>query len=101
MHSCICCFLQGKRHIPYRESKLTRLLQSSISGNAYISCITTISPAATSVDNTRAALHFATAAGRVVLKPQANRLAGNKAMLRALDAEIEQLKAQLVSVAVD
>jgi centromeric protein E len=38
--------LQGKRHVPYRDSKLTRLLQSSLSGNSYMAIITTISPAA-------------------------------------------------------
>eukprot|EP00882_Tetradesmus_deserticola_P013870 GHRQ01014729.1.p1 GENE.GHRQ01014729.1~~GHRQ01014729.1.p1 ORF type:complete len:132 (+),score=27.72 GHRQ01014729.1:18-413(+) len=39
------CGLQGKRHVPYRDSKLTRLLQSSLSGNSYMAIITTISPA--------------------------------------------------------
>lgn len=89
--------LQGKRHIPYRDSKLTRLLQSSLSGNAHMAIITTISPAAGSVDNTKAALHFATAAGRVIMKPQVNQVASNKALIKAMAAEIQQLKAQLVS----
>jgi hypothetical protein len=40
------CGMQGKRHVPYRDSKLTRLLQSSLSGNSYMAIITTISPAA-------------------------------------------------------
>lgn len=59
--------------------------------------ITTISPAASSVDNTKAALHFATAAGRVVMKPQANQVTSNKAIIKAMAAEIQQLKLQLVS----
>jgi hypothetical protein len=37
--------LQAKRHVPYRDSKLTRLLQSSLSGNSHMAIITTISPA--------------------------------------------------------
>jgi centromeric protein E len=50
-----------------------------------------------SVDNTRAALHFATAAGRVVMRPQLNKVASNKAVIKAMAAEIMQLKSRLVS----
>jgi hypothetical protein len=50
-----------------------------------------------SVDNTRAALHFATAAGRVVMRPQLNKVASNRAVIKAVAAEIMQLKSRLVS----
>ncbi|KAF6264491.1 hypothetical protein COO60DRAFT_1457603 [Scenedesmus sp. NREL 46B-D3] len=88
----------GKRHVPYRDSKLTRLLQSSLSGNSHMAIITTISPAAGSVDNTRAALQFATAAGRVVMRPQLNKVAGTRAAIKAMAAEIAQLKSRLSAV---
>lgn len=58
---------------------------------------TTVLLLAGSVDNTRAALHFATAAGRVVMRPQLNKLASNKAVIKAMAAEISQLKSRLVS----
>ena len=32
-------------HIPYRDSKLTRLLRESLSGNSYMSLICCVSPA--------------------------------------------------------
>lgn len=86
-----------QRHLPYRDSKLTRLLQPFLSGNSHMAIITTISPAAGSVDNTRAALHFATAAARVVMRPQLNRVASSKAVIKAMASEIQQLKAKLVS----
>lgn len=35
-----------QRHLPYRDSKLTRLLQPFLSGNSHMAIITTISPAA-------------------------------------------------------
>ena len=38
--------VQGKRFVPYRDSKLTRILQPSLSGNAKMAIICTISPAA-------------------------------------------------------
>lgn len=50
-----------------------------------------------SADNTRAALHFATAAGRVVMRPQLNKVASSKAVIKAMAAEIQHLKQQLVS----
>lgn len=49
-----------------------------------------------SADNTRAALHFATAAARVVMRPQLNRVASSKAVIKAMASEIQQLKAKLV-----
>lgn len=49
-----------------------------------------------SADNTRAALHFATAAARVMMRPQLNRVASSKAVIKAMASEIQQLKAKLV-----
>ncbi|KAM1813189.1 hypothetical protein ACFX11_027026 [Malus domestica] len=51
----------GKRsgYIPYRDSKLTRLLQSSLGGNARTAIICTISPALSHVKQTRNTLSFA------------------------------------------
>lgn len=38
--------LQAKRFVPYRDSKLTRILQPSLSGNSKMAIVCTISPAA-------------------------------------------------------
>ena len=46
-------------HIPYRDSKLTRLLQSSLSGNCYTSLIATINPNECNYDETLSTLTFA------------------------------------------
>ncbi|XP_050388060.1 kinesin-like protein KIN-7B isoform X2 [Argentina anserina] len=57
----------GKRsgHIPYRDSKLTRILQSSLGGNARTAIICTVSPALSHVEQTRNTLSFATSAKEV------------------------------------
>ncbi|PQQ14217.1 kinesin-like protein NACK2 isoform X4 [Prunus yedoensis var. nudiflora] len=52
-------------HIPYRDSKLTRILQSSLGGNARTAIICTISPALSHVEQTRNTLSFATSAKEV------------------------------------
>ena len=46
-------------HIPYRNSKLTRLLQPSLSGNARISVICTINPEPSAVSESLSTLGFA------------------------------------------
>ena len=41
--NCISALASKKRHIPYRDSKLTRLLQDSLGGNAKTSLVITVS----------------------------------------------------------
>jgi hypothetical protein len=47
-------------HVPYRDSKLTRLLADSLGGNALTSIIACISPTLYNVDETLSTLQFAT-----------------------------------------
>lgn len=64
----------GKRrgHIPYRDSKLTRILQSSIGGNARTAIVCTMSPALSHVEQSRNTLSFATSAKEVTNNAQVN-----------------------------
>lgn len=64
----------GKRsgHVPYRDSKLTRILQSSLGGNARTAIICTMSPALSHVEQTRNTLSFATSAKEVTNNAQVN-----------------------------
>ncbi|ORZ08601.1 kinesin motor domain-containing protein, partial [Absidia repens] len=54
-------------HIPYRDSKLTRILQPSLSGHAKVVVICTISPHIGAVDESINTLKFATRVKKVVL----------------------------------
>lgn len=64
----------GKKnsHIPYRDSKLTRILQSSLGGNARTAIICTMSPALSHVEQTRNTLLFATSAKEVTNTARVN-----------------------------
>ncbi|KAL6224310.1 hypothetical protein ACLB2K_003165 [Fragaria x ananassa] len=76
----------GKRsgHIPYRDSKLTRILQSSLGGNARTAIICTVSPALSHVEQTRNTLSFATSAKEVTNAAKINmRIARLEAELRS------------------
>lgn len=64
----------GKRsgHIPYRDSKLTRILQHSLGGNARTAIICTLSPASSHAEQSRNTLFFATRAKEVTNNAQVN-----------------------------
>ena len=56
---------KSKNHIPYRNSKLTRLLEDSLGGNSYTSFIATVSPAHESFSETLTTLKFASRARNI------------------------------------
>merc|ERR1719313_476124 len=47
------------KHIPYRDSKLTRLLQDSLGGNSYTALVCNVSPAISNANETASSLRFA------------------------------------------
>ena len=59
-------------HVPYRDSKLTRLLQNSLGGNAKTVMLATIGPAASNYDETLSTLRYAERAKRIQNKPRVN-----------------------------
>ena len=59
-------------HIPYRDSKLTRILQLALGGNSLTAIICTISPASINYYQTLSTLRFATRAKIVKNKPTVN-----------------------------
>jgi len=84
-------------HIPYRESKLTRLLQDSLGGRTKTCIIATISPARSNLEETISTLDYAFRAKNIRNKPQLNALTNKKALLREFIVEIERLKAELIA----
>ncbi|MFS7916598.1 putative plus-end-directed kinesin ATPase [Helianthus anomalus] len=89
----------GKKsgHIPYRDSKLTRILQSSLGGNARTAIICTMSPALSHVDQSRNTLAFATSAKEVTNTARINMVVADKQLVKHLQKEVSRLKAELFS----
>jgi kinesin family protein 11 len=83
-------------HIPYRESKLTRLLQDSLGGRTKTCIIATLSPAKSNIDETLSTLNYAFRAKDIRNMPQINPMTSKKTHLRELTADIEKLKSELV-----
>ena len=84
-------------HIPYRESKLTRLLQDSLGGRTKTCIIATVSPAKSNLEETISTLDYAFRAKNIRNKPQINSLISKKTLLREFTAEIEKLKGELIA----
>ncbi|RUP49421.1 P-loop containing nucleoside triphosphate hydrolase protein [Jimgerdemannia flammicorona] len=83
-------------HIPYRDSKLTRILQSSLSGNARISVICTMSPSALAMEESHNTLKFAARVKKVVTRAGTNAIMDDKALLQKYRVEIAELKTKLM-----
>ncbi|XP_034530336.1 kinesin family member 3Cb [Notolabrus celidotus] len=91
----ISALVDGKStHIPYRDSKLTRLLQDSLGGNAKTVMIATVGPSHKHFDETLATLRYASRAKNIKNKPRINE-DPKDALLREFQEEIARLKAQL------
>ncbi|CAN8292634.1 unnamed protein product [Cochlearia groenlandica] len=86
----------GKRsgHIPYRDSKLTRILQHSLGGNARTAIICTLSPALAHVEQSRNTLYFANRAKEVTNNAHVNMVVSDKQLVKHLQKEVARLEAE-------
>jgi len=93
----ITCLVERAPHIPYRESKLTRLLQDSLGGRTKTSIIATISPAGINLEETLSTLDYAHRAKNITNKPEVNQKLSKKAVLKEYTEEIERLRKDLMA----
>merc|ERR1719317_1507504 len=77
----ITCLVDRAPHVPYRESKLTRLLQDSLGGRTKTSIIATISPATINLEETLSTLDYAHRAKNITNKPELNQTISKKEKL--------------------
>ncbi|KAJ6508773.1 kinesin-like protein [Mycena sanguinolenta] len=82
-------------HVPFRNSKLTRMLQPSLSGNARISVVCTINPDASAVSESMSTLQFARRIKGVHLNAQKKEIVDTDALIERYRKEIEDLKSRL------
>ncbi|RKP24878.1 kinesin motor domain-containing protein, partial [Syncephalis pseudoplumigaleata] len=87
---------ENESHIPYRDSKLTRLLQTSLSGNARVAVICTLAPSASTLDESINTLKFASSIKQVTTSAHTNQVVDDKALLQKYRLEIMELKARLI-----
>ncbi|KAB2066288.1 hypothetical protein ES319_A09G149900v1 [Gossypium barbadense] len=82
-------------HIPYRDSKLTRLLRDSLGGRTKTCIIATVSPAVHCLEETLSTLDYAHRAKNIKNKPEVNQKMMKSTLIKDLYGEIERLKGEV------
>ncbi|XP_036160904.1 chromosome-associated kinesin KIF4A isoform X1 [Myotis myotis] len=81
--------------VPYRDSKLTRLLQDSLGGNSHTLMIACVSPADSNLEETLNTLRYADRARKIKNKPIVN-IDPRTAELNHLKQQVQQLQVLLL-----
>lgn len=84
----------GNAHVNYRDSKLTRILQPSLSGNAGMAVICCATAAEGFLEETRSTFQFASRAKQIKTRAVVNEVVDEKAQLRRITQELDDLKRQ-------
>ncbi|KAL7299097.1 hypothetical protein TKK_0008185 [Trichogramma kaykai] len=101
--NCINNLADGIKHIPYRDSKLTRLLKDSLGGNCQTVMIANISPSSASFEDTYNTLRYANRAKKIKTSVKKNivscqmHVTGYIKMVEDQKREIETLKQKLIA----
>ncbi|KAK8964943.1 Kinesin-like protein NACK1 [Platanthera guangdongensis] len=82
-------------HVPYRDSKLTRILQNSLGGNARTAIICTMSPARSHIEQSKNTLLFASCAKEVATSARVNVVMSDKSLIKHLRRELARLEDEL------
>uniref|UniRef100_A0A453R2N9 Kinesin-like protein n=1 Tax=Aegilops tauschii subsp. strangulata TaxID=200361 RepID=A0A453R2N9_AEGTS len=82
-------------HVPFRNSKLTRLLQSSLSGQGRVSLICTVTPASSNSEETHNTLKFAHRSKHIEIQALQNKIIDEKSLIKKYQSEIRQLREEL------
>ncbi|KAE8770805.1 kinesin-related protein 4 [Hordeum vulgare] len=82
-------------HVPFRNSKLTRLLQSSLSGQGRVSLICTVTPASSNCEETHNTLKFAHRSKHIEIQALQNKIIDEKSLIKKYQSEIRRLREEL------
>ncbi|KAL2599261.1 hypothetical protein GLYMA_10G045500v4 [Glycine max] len=88
----INALVEHSPHVPYRDSKLTRILRDSLGGKTKTCIIATISPSAYCMEETLSTLDYASRAKSIKNKPEANQKVSKAVLLKDLYMEIDRMK---------
>jgi len=93
----ISALVEKTPHIPYRDSKLTRLLQESLGGRAKTCIIATVAPSVQCLDETLSTLDYASRAKTIKNKPEANQRMTKRTLIKEYAEDLERIRQELAS----
>ncbi|PLW52409.1 hypothetical protein PCASD_00047 [Puccinia coronata f. sp. avenae] len=93
----INALVEKNSHVPYRESKLTRLLQDSLGGKTKTCIIATVSPSRLNLDETISTLDYALRAKSIKNRPELNNKINKSILINQYIHEIEKLRHDLIA----
>ncbi|XP_052174381.1 kinesin-like protein KIN-5C isoform X2 [Diospyros lotus] len=91
----ISALVEHLGHVPYRDSKLTRLLRDSLGGRTKTCIIATVSPAVHCLEETLSTLDYAHRAKNIKNRPEVNQKMMKSTLIKDLYGEIDRLKAEV------
>lgn len=86
---------KDRQHVPYRNSKLTRMLEDSLGGNCKTTMMAMISPSFDAMLETISTLKFANRAKNIKNEAKVNEDLDQKSLLRKYELELKRLRAEL------
>lgn len=87
----------GRQHIPYRDSRLTRILEDSFGGNVKCTLLAMVSPAQEAFLESLSTLKFANRAKNIKNEAKVNEDLDEKALLRRYERELKKLRQELLA----
>eukprot|EP00958_Prasinococcus_capsulatus_P029935 scaffold7801_cov363-Prasinococcus_capsulatus_cf.AAC.1 len=91
----ISALVEQQSYVPYRDSKLTRMLRDSLGGKTKTCIIATVAPVAACLEETLSTLDYAYRAKNIKNKPEVNQRVTKTALIKDLNEEIDKLKSEL------
>jgi len=86
---------KSRSHIPYRDSKLTRLLEDSLGGNCKTTMMAMVSPSSDAFGESQSTLKFATRAKKIKNEARINEDIDQRTLVRKYEIELRKLKQEL------
>jgi kinesin family protein 11 len=93
----INALVEGQPHVPYRESKLTRLLQDSLGGKTKTCIIATIAPTSACIEETTSTLEYAHRAKSIKNRPEVNQRMTKKHVVKEIMETNDELQRLLMA----
>lgn len=90
--------VKSRGHIPYRDSKLTRMLQDSIGGNALTTMIACISPIEANIGETLNTIKYASRARNIRNSAKVNQVEAGWDDLEYLQNAVLKLRKQVIAL---